>query len=257
MQENIRTQHEEFEKTVETLARELKEMQVQLIQAQKLARIGPISAEVAHKMGNCITAIFTSAQMLKMNAKGDDLSLITLIDDGAKALRDILQKFASYLQQSMKSESVGRVDLNEVVRSVMTFLKYQLKQENIELVTNITNAPLPIKADRNELEQVITNLVLNAKDAIQLTGRAGKIEVKTMSLDNTLDFTIQDNGRGISKRNLDKIFTPFFTTKEKGKGIGLGLTITQKIVQKYNGSIEVFSKEGEGTTFKVIFPNGT
>ena len=101
---------------------------------------------------------------------------------------------------------------------------------------------------------MLTNLILNAKDAVRDVNRPGQIEIKSLTQNQTAGFTVSDNGHGITEANLSKIFDPFFTTKDVGKGTGLGLAVTYGIVKKYGGNIDVSSKVGEGTTFVVTFP---
>ena len=136
----------------------------------------------------------------------------------------------------------------------MEFLKYQLQQDNIELHLEKTPSISQVKGNFNELEQVLTNLILNSKDAIKQTGRNGEITIKTFQQNGTVKIAVSDNGAGIPKENLTKIFDPFFTTKELGKGTGLGLAVTYGIIEKHNGKIEVTSEQGVGATFLISLP---
>ena len=255
MQENLRRWNEELEEKVKQMTRELAEMQGQLIQAEKLATIGTLAGGVAHEINNPLTAVLTNAQILKMTAGKDDLESVSLIEEGAKRCQAIIQKLMKYARKSPGVESLERVDINKVIKNAVALLEYQLKQENIELVSEESASQATVLGNSVELEQVVTNLILNAKDAVQLANRQGRIEVKTSVENGTVGFLVKDNGCGISKEHLSKIFDPFFTTKDIGKGTGLGLAITYGIVKKYNGKIDVSSQAGTGTVFTVTFPS--
>ena len=254
MQENLQKWNEELEKKVDERTKQLQETQAQLIQAEKLATIGTLAGGVAHEINNPLTAVLTNAQMLKMDAKGDDLESISLIEEGAKRCQIIIQKLMKYARKSTGEEVVGEVDVNKVIDTVISFLQYQLKQENIALMIEKSDKRITIHGNANELEQVVTNLILNAKDAIKQSGRDGKIQILTAERNGSVDITVSDNGIGIPSENLSKIFDPFFTTKEIGKGTGLGLSIAHGIVRKHFGKIEVLSGKENGAIFKLSFP---
>ena len=154
----------------------------------------------------------------------------------------------------MGPEVMNKVDINKVVDTAVAFLKYQMEQENIQLQVEKQAGLQFIQGNANELEQVFTNLILNAKDAIKQKGQEGVIKLQTAQKSDTVSVKVTDNGIGIPKENLKKIFDPFFTTKEMGKGTGLGLAVTYGIVEKHKGRIEVTSASGEGAAFMVILP---
>lgn len=256
MQENLRKWNIELEKKVEERTRQLKEMQAQLVQAEKMATMGTMAGGIAHEINNPLTAVLTNAQILKMDAKEEDLESITLIEEGAKRCQEIIQKIMKYARKPLGPETVGMVSLKNVVTNAVAFLEYQLKQDNIELILQTAGDLPAISGNGNELEQVVTNLVLNAKDAVKQTHRSGRISIETFEKKNVVGFHVVDNGYGIPKEHLNKIFDPFFTTKEIGKGTGLGLAVTYGIVEKHKGKIDVDSKIGEGTRFTVELPKG-
>ena len=251
MQENLQKWNDELERKVEERTNQLQETQSQLVQAEKLATIGTLAGGVAHEINNPLTAVLTNAQILKMTANPDDLESISLIEEGAKRCQFIVQKLMKYARKPMGPEVMGRVDLNKVVDNTAAFLRYQMEQENIKIVL-VKASQLPfIEGNSNELEQVLTNLILNAKDAVKQAGRDGVITISTEILGGKICLKVADNGVGIPEANIAKIFDPFFTTKEIGKGTGLGLAVTMGIVQKHGGTISVESKLGIGTMFKV------
>jgi signal transduction histidine kinase len=254
MQEKLRRWNVELEKKVEERTKELKETQAQLVQAEKLASIGTLAGGIAHEINNPLTAVLTNAQVLKMTGEVADKESLDLIEEGAKRCKGIIEKLMKYARKTAEVEQFGEVDLNRVVRTVADFLDYQLKQENIELVLELKAADR-LSGVGNELEQVLTNLILNSRDAVRDRGGKGKIEVKTGQQEGFVSLVVSDNGCGIKRDRLGRIFDPFYTTKEVGRGTGLGLTICSGIIEKHKGKIDVRSQEGEGTTFTILLPN--
>lgn len=253
MQQGLERFNVELERKVEERSRQLQETQAQLVQAEKLATIGTLAGGVAHEINNPLTAVLTNAQILKMGTiNQDDLESVSLIEEGAKRCQVIIHKLMKYARKPMGPETVERVDLNRVVDSTAALLRYQMAQENISIeVFSSSEMPL-VKGNANEFEQVLTNLILNAKDAIKAAHRqVGVIRILTYLQDDFLCMKVEDNGVGIPKESIDKIFDPFYTTKELGKGTGLGLAVSVGIVQKYGGLIEVNSVVNTGTFFIV------
>ncbi len=253
MQEHLIRWNLELERKVEERTKELKETQSQLVQAEKLASIGTLAGGVAHEINNPLTAVLTNVQMLKMTNEVEDKEALSLIEQGAKRCREIIQKLMRYARKIEEGETREEVDINKVIRAASDFLGYQLKQENIELELALGETG-PISGVSNELEQVFTNLILNGRDAVKAAGRKGKIGIKTSQKNGLVHIEVADNGIGIKKENLNRIFDPFYTTKDVGEGTGLGLTVTTGIVEKHSGKISVSSREGQGATFSIQFP---
>ncbi len=252
MQENLRRWNVELEKKVEERTKELKETQAQLVQAEKLASIGTLAGGIAHEINNPLTAVLTNAQMLKMSGEVEDKESLDLIEEGAKRCKTIIEKLMKYARKTVEVERFQEVDVNKVVETVCNFLEYQLKQENIEVIAAPSKVG-PVSGIANELEQVLTNLILNSRDAIRDSGRKGRVEIKTDQQNGFVNVTISDNGVGIKKETLSRIFDPFYTTKDVGKGTGLGLTICAAIVEKHKGNISAASEEGRGASFTIQF----
>ena len=255
MTQELKRWNEELEKRVDERTEELVRTQQQLIQAEKLATIGTLAGGVAHEINNPLTAVLTSAQILKMTIKSEDeAESVNLIEEGAKRCQAIVQKLMKYARKPANEEQLkGEVDLNRVIENTLNLVGYQLEQESIHLIKHLH--PIPkIKGVPNELEQVFTNLVLNAKDAVKALKSSGSIEIETFERNGSICASVKDDGIGIPKDHLSKIFDPFFTTKEIGKGTGLGLSIIHGIVERHGGKIEVSSKKGVGSTFIVAFP---
>jgi two-component system NtrC family sensor kinase len=143
-------------------------------------------------------------------------------------------------------------NLNEKIDSAVAMLAHQAQLANVEFIRNYAEDLPPANVDHDQMHQVFINIVLNS---IQAMPKGGTLTIKTRfnTATNELSAAFTDTGSGISKEHMKKIFTPFFTTKEKGKGVGLGLAVCYGIMQKHNGRIEVESEEGRGTKFTVIF----
>ena len=254
MQENLRRWNQELEKQVAKRTSELVQTQAQLVHAEKLATIGTLAGGVAHEINNPLTAVLTNAQLLKMGeASQEDMESISLIEEGAKRCQIIIQKLLKYARKSGDEEVKQTVDLHLVIQSVSSLLAYQFKQENINLVLELDRLS-PIQGIANELEQVFTNLLINARDAIRSAGHQGEIRIRAAQVNQTAEVQVIDNGVGIKKEDLNKIFDPFFTTKAVGKGTGLGLAVTHGILEKHHCQVSVMSKEGEGSNFILRFP---
>ena len=255
MQQSLRRWNEELEEKVKQRTRELEEAQKQLIQAEKLATIGTLAGGVAHEINNPLTAVLTNAQMLKMTPHtSEDVECIQLIEEGAKRCQLIVQKLMKYARKPVEEALLSEIDLSRVVESVLAFLRYQLEQENIKVSAVLSSSLDPVRGIGNELEQVVTNIVLNARDAIKSAKKTGMIAVKTYEQNGSVCASIEDDGVGIPEENLSKIFDPFFTTKDVGKGTGLGLAISYGIVEKHGGRIRVESEKAKGTRFTVELP---
>ncbi|MCF7908523.1 MAG: GHKL domain-containing protein [Candidatus Omnitrophica bacterium] len=250
--------YENIEEQVKRRTEELVEVQKQLIQAGKLATVGTLAGGVAHEINNPLAAILTNAQMLLMSP--DELNVeearesLELIEEATKRCRTIVRKLMTYARKPVESTTISKINLIDVVNKVKAFLDYQFKQENIQIVVVAETSNYPVVGNQNELEQVVTNIVLNAKDATKRVKKSGIIDISLMSNDGWIRLDIKDQGSGISKDHALKIFDPFFTTKDVGKGLGLGLSISQSIIEKYKGSIFFHSQEGEGTIFTINLP---
>jgi signal transduction histidine kinase len=249
--------YENIEKQVRERTKELMEVQKQLIQAEKLATVGTLAGGVAHQINNPLTAILTNVQML-LTANPTDAGLdresLELIEEATKRCRTIVQKLMTYAKKPLESAGVSEVDLLSVVKSAVSFLSYQLEQENINVIINAKEDDYFMKGNYNELEQVITNIILNARDAIKQIKKSGDIHILLSKENDGIKLQIKDEGAGIQKELMPMIFDPFFTTKEVGKGLGLGLSICQAIVEKHNGSITIESEVKRGTIVTVEFP---
>jgi len=248
--------YENMEDKVKSRTKELMETQKQLIQAEKLATVGTLAGGVAHEINNPLAAILTNAQMMLSTVENkDDKESLEMIEEAAKRCRSIVQKLMVYSRKPMAGREVSKLDLKKALDNVNAFLGYQLSQENIKVNVNFQGSgPFLVDGSQNEIEQVITNLFLNSKDAIKNIARAGEINVSVSKGPGSVIIKVSDTGCGISKEYVSKIFDPFFTTKDVGKGTGLGLSICQSIIEEYKGTITVESGSKQGATFIITLP---
>ncbi len=250
--------YQDIEEQVKERTKELVEVQKQLIQAEKLATVGTLSGGVAHEINNPLTAILTNVQMLlalsdEKDAKMDRESL-ELIEEATQRCRDIVKKLMAYAKKPLESDKISVTDLSTVLKKTIVFIGYQLEQDSIKIVVEAKDGSYPVLGNQNELEQVLTNLILNARDAIKEAKKIGNVYVNFSKEEGQIKLKIKDEGVGISKETIPKIFDPFFTTKDVGKGLGLGLSICQSIIEKYKGKIMVESELGKGSVFTVQLP---
>ncbi len=240
-------------------------LEEQLIQAQKMEAVGTLAGGIAHDFNNLLQAILGYSQILLINKDPDDPETVNLkqIEMSAKRARELTQQLLAFSRR-VKSE-LRPVDLNQEVRQVEKLLK-RVIPKMIEIEVHFGENLFPINADPAQLEQVMMNLCVNAKDAMPEGGRL-ILETGNVVLDEVyckshlgakpgryVQLTISDTGGGMDKHTLEHIFEPFFTTKEKDKGTGLGLAMVYGIVKNHGGYIMCYSELGKGTTFKIYFP---
>ncbi len=235
------------------MRRELEETQVQLMQAEKIASLGRLAAGVAHEINNPLAGILIYAELLERQCQTGtfDRDYLTEIINQTLRCQQIVTRLLEFSRQSLGQKS--HFDVNEVLLRCLDLISHQAIFHNIEVQTGLEQEIPEILGDPGQVQQVFTNLLLNAADAMQ---GHGKITV-TSRFDRRKDEVIlqfADTGCGIPPEIRDKIFEPFFTTKAPGKGTGLGLAIVYSIVQRHGGTIEVDSTPGQGTTFTIRLP---
>lgn len=238
----------------------------QLIQASKMATLGEMATGVAHELNQPLSVIKTAsgflAKKVKKKEEIEDEILKTLAEE-IEAHVDRASKIINHMREfGRKSEvSKKKVQVNEALDRAHELFNQQLKLREIEVIKEYEEDLPFILADANRLEQVFINLLINARDAIEEKSNEGghgsgekKIFIRTSSPGRVVKIEVRDTGKGIPQFMIEKIFEPFFTTKKVGKGTGLGLSISYGIVQDYDGTIRVDSKEGEGSSFIITFP---
>jgi two-component system NtrC family sensor kinase len=234
-------------------------MRQQMATTEKLASLGTLAAGVAHEINNPLAIINESAGWLKlilnreemahMPRKQDFEMALNKIETGVDRAKRITHQLLGFAK---KDDSVlVEINLGDLADEAVQLVHREAANKDIEIVQEIKPDIGTIWSDPYQLRQVLINLLTNA---IHATGSGGRITIMIQALNGEINLTVQDNGQGIPKENLDKIFEPFFSTKSPGKGTGLGLFVTRGIVEKLCGTIEVESRLGHGTSFCIRLP---
>jgi len=254
----------DLETKVEQRTQQLKAAHQKLLQTDRLASLGQLSASVAHEINNPLSGVLNLAMLMQRILKEDGIP------------RERIPEYRKYLSQVVNETSrVGRIvsdllafsrrskpqttmaDLNNIIRTTVSLVSHKLSLANV-VVDEALKEDLPaLWCDGSQIQQVVMNLVMNAAEATS-TKEGGKVRVSTgLSQDrSSIIMEVQDDGEGIQQENLSKIFDPFFTTKGEGKGVGLGLAVVYGVINAHGGDIEVESTVGKGTKFRVILPLG-
>jgi two-component system NtrC family sensor kinase len=232
---------------------ELEKVQVQLLQAEKMASLGKLAAGVAHQLNNPIGGITLFAKLILEEydlADGAKDDLNRILQD-AKRCKDTVKELLEFARQT--NHQVQPHDINQAISRTMFLLENQTLFQNIEIEKNLADDLPFVPADIQKLNHLFMNIILNAAQAMKGNG---KLILKTDSSPKKdgVCIKISDTGPGIPKDILPQIFDPFFTTKDEGKGTGLGLSIVYGIVEDHGGEITAQSKPGEGTTFMIKLP---
>jgi signal transduction histidine kinase/CheY-like chemotaxis protein len=236
--------------------RELQSLQEQIIGLEKMATQGRISAEIGHELNNYLTVIMGNFQILNIKIeKGEMQSLGKQLEPISTNLEKIKTFAEGLLDFSTLKAKKAECDINELIRKTLAFVKPQNVFKNITLLTELkTNLPR-LSVDSGQIQQVLYNLLNNAADAMgKRKGEGGNITIGTncRSEGQSLEIWVGDTGRGMSEEELRKVFTTGFTTKQSGHG--MGLSICRKIIESHQGTIQVESKQDEGTTFRIRLP---
>ncbi len=230
-----------------TEQKEIQNLEKQLLQADKLATIGQLASGVAHEINNPLGNISLYAQMLLKKIEDESTrNKLNIINDEAIRAAHIVKGLLDFARPS--EPIMSPTDINEEINKLLNILKPELKY--IRVNTILPQLPL-IDCDPGQISQVIMNILTNSIQAITVNGN---IAIETRVENNNVEIIITDNGSGIPEENLNKIFDPFFTTKKPGEGTGLGLSISYGIIKRHNGSIDVKSQVGIGTTFIIKLP---
>ncbi|XDD45165.1 ATP-binding protein [Leptospira sp. WS39.C2] len=247
----VKERTSKLEQTLDALS----QRQNQLIESEKLASLGLLSAGIAHEINNPLNFISGGYYGLKDLIESSPLNsektqmFLEAIKVGVDRTTKIVKGLNQYTRSGESSDE--SINLEEMLENCLVILTHNLR-DKISVKKEIQNEPLFIRGNSGKIHQVFLNLLTNAIQAMEQNG--GELTVSAKRMEGNIQIEVKDSGIGIQKEHLSQIDTPFFTTKEPGKGVGLGLSIAYKILKEHQSSITVESEWGKGTTFIVTFP---
>jgi two-component system, NtrC family, sensor kinase len=228
-------------------------LQAKLVHAEKMAALGQLVSGVAHEVNNPLSGIVGFTDLLLENPETPEFARenLGIILQEAERTRLIVQNMLRFAREMPPQREL--VQVNGVLQQTIKLRSYGMSNRNVEILERLAGNLPVVVADPHQLEQVFLNILNNAFDAVEQSGRPGRIEVETLARAENVEIHIRDNGPGIS--NPDRIFEPFFTTKPVGKGTGLGLSICYGIIQAHDGEIQCRNNaDSLGCTFLIRLP---
>ncbi len=251
MAEEIQQKQKSLEqklKELEQINQELRQTQDQLVFSEKMASVGKLAAGVAHEIGNPLSIIIGYLEYVSRssNLSEQERESLKRAEEETRRINQIIRELLDYSRPV--SQTYESVNINQIIYETLNLVKLQKGFDRIQTQLDLEESLPPVMGNRNQIKQVLVNLLLNARDAMP---DGGILTLKTRRENQLVQIEIADTGIGIPEENLKKIFDPFFTTKEPGRGIGLGLSISLKIIETMGGKIEVESKSGQGSIFRL------
>jgi len=233
------------------MERELREIQQALLQSEKLAAMGRLTSQIAHELNNPIYGIMNTLELLKSEIPPESKrrKILELSLSETQRLAEMLRNMLSFSKP--EEEKKKPVNMNELIGGILLVMDKQMRESNVRVETDFDEEIPEVMASTNQMRQVMLNIFKNAKEAMP---KGGILRVKTGKEDHKVLIRIEDTGTGIPEEIRDKIFEAFFTTKQRVKGVGLGLSVCYGIIKDHGGEIRVESEEGKGTTFTITLP---
>jgi two-component system, NtrC family, sensor kinase len=235
---------------------ESQRLQQELAQSEKMSSLGQMISGVAHELNNPLSSIVGYAQLLRATERPADERMVQRLEVLGREAERCKQIVHGLLSFARRHEPERRAfSLNEAVQSVLSLLAYQLRVDGVRLETEFDARLGLVVGDRHRIEQVVVNLVTNARQALRGIARAGAVRVRTHAAGPCAAcLEVQDDGPGIPEELRSRVFDPFFTTKEPGEGTGLGLSLVYGIVRAHGGQVELVRQAEPGTTVRVTLP---
>ncbi|HEX9243046.1 MAG TPA: ATP-binding protein [Anaeromyxobacter sp.] len=252
--EKLERWNEELRREVEARTAELRAAQAQLVESQKLAAIGQLGAGVAHEINNPLTSILGFAQLLAESAPegSPDREVLESIEAQARRCRDITWNLLRFSEQGAEPDFAA-LDASQVARDALALARTQIETAGIGLDADLPEPGPRVRGDAGHLASVVLHLLANARTAC--VGRTGaRIRVSVGRDGEEVRIAVRDGGKGIAPEHLPRVFEPFFTTKDLWSNVGLGLSVSYRIVSEHGGRIRAESTPGEGSTFTVSLP---
>ena len=233
------------------IERELQKTQQALLQSEKLAAMGRLTSQIAHELNNPIYGIMNTLELLKTEIPPESKrrKILELSLSETQRLAEMLRNMLSFSKP--EEEKRRPIKMNELIEGILLVMEKQMRESNIKVETFFDDEIPEVMASTNQMRQVMLNMLKNAKEAMP---KGGTLGVRTSKEDRHVLIHVQDTGVGIPEEIRDKIFEAFFTTKQKVKGVGLGLSVCYGIIKDHGGEIKVESEEGKGTTFRIRLP---
>ncbi len=233
------------------------ELEAQLMQSEKMAGLGQISANLSHELSSPLMGLITILESYHKKAfiDSEEEMEIKKMLEALEYMKDVIVNLNAFARSEEKVK-VEKVNINDIINSTLLFAKPLLDLNNIKLIKDYEPRVFPILGDRARLQHVVINIISNAKDAMPEGGELVIVTKNSPDQKNVI-LEFKDSGSGIKEEDLGKIFEPFFTTKKSGEGVGLGLLIVRDIISSHNGKLSVDSILGKGTTFTIEFPTIT
>jgi two-component system NtrC family sensor kinase len=233
------------------IERELQKMQEALLQSEKLAAMGRLTSQIAHELNNPIYGIMNTLELLKTEIPPESKRrrILELSLSEIQRLSEMLRNMLSFSKP--EEEKRRPIKIDELIEGILLVMEKQMKESNIQVETFLAPDIPEIMASTNQMRQVMLNILRNAKEAMP---KGGTLVVKTVREGDGVMIHIQDTGIGIPEKVRDKVFEAFFTTKQKVKGVGLGLSVCYGIIKDHHGEIKIESEEGKGTTVIISLP---
>jgi len=233
---------------------ERKELQAKLTQSAKMASLGTMAGGIAHEIRNPLAIIDSSAQILLKHSENEEIRSLGIekIRNATKRAADIVDNLLKFARQSEFAPE--ELDVNKLIENTLKLLENQLSIQHVIVKKNYNPGLPAVYGNKNQLQQVFINLILNSCNSFK---EQGAIRIQSKKIGKIIEIEFKDNGIGIPEKELSLIYDPFFTTQPVGKGTGLGLSISYGIIKQHNGTIEVSSETDKGTVFTIRLPINT
>ncbi len=250
MYQELKAFSQQMEEKIQRTTADLRKTEAQLIRSEKLAALGELAAGIAHEIRNPLTSINILIHSLTENSPTENANRedLQVIEEEIRRINEIVDQFLRFAKPA--SPLLEKTNVIPIFEEILQLLRPQIERGKIDVTKEFDPLP-PITVDREQIKQVILNLLLNAVQAMPKGGRL-TLRGQATESDHWIRLSVQDSGMGIPEEDLNKLFDPFFSTKEGG--VGLGLSIAHRIVDQHHGKIEVESAPGKGTLFTVWLP---